>query len=260
MNGELALKYARSRHALGAEGSDFARARRQQKIIESAKEKILNLKMLLNPVKITNILNELNEHVSTNLKIWEIVKLWDDFKDIKKEDITNKVLDNSPSGLLFDTITEQGAYMLMPRSGDYKEIQYFINNVFSDAPEPIKNEASEEEATIEVRNGTWINGLASQISLDLERYGFNIIRIGNSSRQGFEKSVIYDLSFGKKNKSLDILKEKTGANIALGLPDWLKEDIEKDIAGETRPIQPDFILILGQDADVTNSGMTNPVE
>ena len=33
MDGELALKYARSRHALGIEGSDFARSKRQQKIL-----------------------------------------------------------------------------------------------------------------------------------------------------------------------------------------------------------------------------------
>jgi len=260
MDGDLALKYARSRHAFGVEGSDFARAKRQQKIIEAAKEKILTFKLLFSPTKITNILDEFEEHVSTNLKVWEIVKLWDMLKNIGKENITNKVLDNSPNGLLLDAITEEGAYILTPRSGDYSEIQYLINNVFSDAPPQLKNEVVEEKATIEIRNGTWINGLASQISLDLERYGFDVIRIGNSSRQNFEKSVIYDLSFGEKNKSLNILKEKTGANISLGLPDWLKEDIEKDLTGETHPIQPDFILILGQDADVTNSGIINSEE
>jgi len=260
MDGDLALKYARSRHAFGIEGSDFARARRQQKIIEAAKEKILTFKLLFSPSKITNILDEFEEHVSTNLKVWEIVKLWDMLKEIEKENIINKVIDNDPNGLLADTITEEGAYVLLPRSGDYSEIQYFINNIFSDAPLQLKTEVVEEKSTIEVRNGTWINGLASQVSLDLERYGFDVIRIGNSSRQNFEKSVIYDLSFGEKNKSLNILKEKTGANISLGLPDWLKEDIEKDLAGETSPVQPDFILILGQDADVTNSGIINPEE
>ena len=260
MDGSLALKYARSRHAAGVEGSDFARARRQQKILEAAKEKILSLKILFKPTKISNILNELEEHVSTNLKIWEMVRLWDMFKDIEKESIVNKVLDNSPNSLLAETITDEGAYVLVPRGGDYTEVQYFINNIFSDAPMQLKTEVEEEKSTIEVRNGTWINGLASQVSLDLERYGFIVVRIGNSSRQNFEKSVIYDLSFGKKNKSLNILKEKTNANISLGLPEWLKEDIEKDITGEADPVQPDFILILGQDADITSSGLINPVE
>ena len=49
MDGELALKYARSRHADGVEGSDFARARRQQKIIEAVKDKLLYSNLLLNP-------------------------------------------------------------------------------------------------------------------------------------------------------------------------------------------------------------------
>lgn len=41
MNGEVALKFARSRHATGEEGTDFARSIRQQKIILSIKEKLV---------------------------------------------------------------------------------------------------------------------------------------------------------------------------------------------------------------------------
>ena len=42
MNGELALKYVRSRNASGDEGTDIAREKRQQKVIEAIKEKILS--------------------------------------------------------------------------------------------------------------------------------------------------------------------------------------------------------------------------
>lgn len=47
MNGALALKFARSRHAEGEEGSDFARSVRQQKIILAIKNKILGSKIYL---------------------------------------------------------------------------------------------------------------------------------------------------------------------------------------------------------------------
>jgi len=43
MDGTLALKYVRSRHADGDEGTDFARSRRQQDIILALKEKIMKL-------------------------------------------------------------------------------------------------------------------------------------------------------------------------------------------------------------------------
>ena len=40
---------------------------------------------------------------------------------------------------------------------------------------------------LDSRNGTWINGLAGQASVDLERYGFVVTKISNSSRQNFQK-------------------------------------------------------------------------
>jgi len=257
MDGELALKYARSRHAAGIEGSDFARARRQQKILEAAKNKLLSKYILFKPRLISNIIDEFKEHISTNLKIWEIIKLWDTFKDVKKEDIINKVLDNSPNGLLVNMQGEDGAYLLFPRSGDFAEIQYLVNNIFSDAPPEKKSEVVVEKASVEIRNGTWINGLASQTALDVEKYGFDIIRVGNCSKQNFQKSVIYDLTYGEKIKSLTILKEKTNANVSFSLPQWLQDDIKKELINETDPVMPDFILIIGQNADTSKSGAEN---
>jgi LCP family protein required for cell wall assembly len=258
MDGALALKYARSRHAAGSEGSDFARARRQQKIMEAAKDQVMSLSTLLNPKLVADIVGEFQDHISTNLKIWEMLKLWEIFKDTSRDKIVNKVLDNAASGLLYDTISEDGAYILLPKSGDFTEIQYFINNIFSDAPAELTTGVTSENATIEVRNGTWINGLASQVALDLEHLGFTVVRVGNSSHQNFQKSVIYDLTYGEKDKSLTVLKNKTGANISYGLPQWLIDEIKNDLAIEKNPVQPDFVIILGQEADKTGSGVENP--
>lgn len=258
MDGDLALKYARSRHAYGVEGSDFARARRQQKIIEAAKDRFLSKNTLLRPTIITNIIDQLQEHVSTNLKIWEVIKLWSLVKDVSKDNIINKVLDNSSSGLLMDTRGEDGAYLLTPRSGDFSEIQYLANNIFSDAPTQKKEKVIVEKATLEVRNGTWINGLASITAMDLEKYGFNVSRVGNSSQQNYQKSVIYDLTYGEKMESLSVLKEKTGANVSFNMPQWLIDEIKAEVSDEKNPEQPDFVLVLGQDADKTSSGANNP--
>jgi len=257
MDGELALKYARSRHAVGPQGSDFARAKRQQKIIQAAKDKVLSLNTLFKPRMVANIINEYRDHVDTNLKTWEMIKLWDMFKHVDSNDITNRVLDNGPNGLLEAKMSEQGAYILEPRSGDFAEIQYFVHNVFSDAPQNMKTQVAEEKVAVEVLNGTWINGLASQTAVDLEKYGFEISRVGNCSKQKFQKSVIYDLTYGEKMKSLEILKDRTEADVSFGLPDWLVDEISSDIDKEEQPTKPDFILVLGQNADDTDSGAEN---
>ncbi len=260
MDGGLALKYVRSRHTVGVEGSDFARARRQQKVLQAVKDKAFSLNLLFKPKTIINIIDTLEEHFSTNLKMWEMVKLWDMSKDFKTENIITRVLDNSPSGLLVDMINESGAYILVPRYGDFAEIQYLVNNIFSDAPIEIKTKVVTEKASIEVLNGTWINGLASEVALDLEKYGFNIIRTGNAGRQNFEKSVIYDLTYGEKMQSLTVLKDKTNANVSFGLPQWLINELSEEFADKENLEQPDFILILGQDADTSASGVENVEE
>ncbi len=260
MDGELALKYVRSRHAIGREGSDFARSKRQQKVLEAVKDKILSKHILFKPRMIAGIINELNEHVSTNLKIWEIVKLWNMFKGIKNEDIIRRGLDNSPNGLLFDMITKEGAYILVPRSGDFAEIQYMVNNIFSDAPVETKKRVITEDTAIEVLNGTWVNGLAGRVALDLGKYGFEIVRTGNFNQKNFKKSVIYDLTYGDKINSLTILKDKTGADVNFGLPEWLITDLSKQIPSEKNIKQPDFILIIGQDMDNSASGIENTVK
>jgi polyisoprenyl-teichoic acid--peptidoglycan teichoic acid transferase len=259
MDGSLALKYARSRHAYGVEGSDFARAKRQQKIIEAVKDKVLNVNMLLQPMTISNITGQLQDHVSTNLQVWEMLKLWSAFKDIKKENIINKVLDNGPDGMLVDARGYEGAYLLEPKSGDFGEIQYFVNNIFNNtAPAQTKTNVLQEKATVEVRNGTWVNGLAGKKAIDLEKYGFTISRIGNSSQRNVEKTTIYDLTYGAKKDSLAILKDRTKANVSLEMPQWLTDEISREVAADKKIVKPDFILIIGQDADSTNSGSANP--
>ncbi len=260
MDGQLALKYVRSRHAYGVEGSDFARSRRQQKVLEAVKEKVLSLNILFKPTTISKMISDISDNYQSNLKIWELVKLWNLAKNIKNENIINRVLDNSPSGLLVDTIGLEGAYLLTPRNGDFSEIKYLVNNIFNDAPAADKQKVKLEKAAIEVRNGTWINGLANQAAMDLEKYGFNIVRVGNTSQQNFEKSVIYDLTYGAKIQALTVLKNRTGANVALGLPQWLMDDLAKEISNETKLVQPDFIIVLGRDADKTHSGVENTAQ
>lgn len=260
MDGELALKYVRSRRSTGIEGSDFARSHRQQKVLQAVKAQILNLHIIFKPRMVAKIINTLQEHILTNLKVWEIVKLWSIVKDTDSSNITIKVLDNSEGGLLIDFISSDGAYVLQPRSGDFAEIQYLVQNIFTGAPPQKKREVTEEYPELEIQNGTWINGLAQRAATDLEKYGFIIVSVDDAARQNYEHSIIFDLTYGEKIKSLTILKDKTNARVNYGLPDWLITELEEQNINKTDLVQPDFILILGQDADKTKSGIENPEE
>lgn len=253
MDGALALKFARSRHGVGGEGSDFARARRQQKILEAVKDKLFSLNVLFKPRMIGRIIDDYREHISTSLGVSELVRLWSLTKDVEKEQIVNKVLDNGPNGLLVDRIGEDGAYLLLPRSGDFSQIEYMVKNVFAEAPAETKKKITKEKVSIEILNGTWINGLANRASLDLEKYGFEVVFIGNASQRNFQKSVIYDLTGGGKPESLALLKEKTRANLAYGLPEWLENDMTRSSSTKKQGSRPDFVLVLGEEANTASN-------
>ena len=64
MDGETALMYSRSRHSLhNNEGTDFARARRQQKVIIALRDKLLSSESLTNPKTLIGIFSSIAGNV-----------------------------------------------------------------------------------------------------------------------------------------------------------------------------------------------------
>lgn len=135
MNGDLALQYVRSRHALGIEGSDFARSRRQQLVIGAIRDKVLSLGTLLNPVKVFGIINTIRVNVNTDIPEDE----YDDFiklaNKMRGATIHSYVIDQGDSetekyGLLVNPPLEDysGRWVLAPRlgKGNFTEIQEYV--------------------------------------------------------------------------------------------------------------------------------------
>lgn len=233
MNGEQALQFARSRKGNNGEGSDFSRAKRQQKILLAVKEKFFSLQTLLNPKRINNILNDLGDHVSTNLEVWEMLKAIELVKVSDTHNIITKVIDNQEQGLLYSDRTEDGAYVLIPKAGlgNYSEIQRLARNIFDERT------TVNEEARIEIRNGTKKIGLAQKTAEKLTTLGLSVMSVGNARTQTQNtKTVIYDFSRGAKKDTLELLRDVFQANIAEGIPQYLDKN-------ETI----DFLIILGED-------------
>ncbi len=130
MDGKTALKYARSRHAMGLEGSDFARSARQQKIISAMKEKVISANTFINPKKINSLLTAYNENVTTNLQMWELLRLANIGKDVDSSTIINESLTNAADGLLYSNMID-GAYVLLPKGGNFKIIQALWAEIFN---------------------------------------------------------------------------------------------------------------------------------
>ena len=138
MNGETALEFVRSRHASQAiEASDFARSKRQEKVIKAFKDKALSLQTLLNPGKIINLYTTLQGSIDMDIKQSE----FDDFirlaEKMKSAKIQSIVIDQGDEqtqrpGLLINPPTSSDynyAWMLIPRegNGNFSEIQKYIS-------------------------------------------------------------------------------------------------------------------------------------
>lgn len=67
MDGATALKFARSRHAQGDEGTDFARSARQEKIIAAVRTKLLTGKVLTNKNLLTALYENFRQSVINDI-------------------------------------------------------------------------------------------------------------------------------------------------------------------------------------------------
>ena len=179
MNGDTALKYARSRETT----SDFDRAKRQQIVILAVKDKMMSLGILSNPVKINGILQSLGNHIKTSFSASELNDLFAIAKDFDQSKVINKVIDNSQNGLLVDS--SEGSYHLLPKSGNFLDIQKFVKNVF-DAEDSVTSMVD-----VEVYNGTKTVGIAGKLADTLKKDGFSVTKIENSDKL-YDKTTILD--------------------------------------------------------------------
>ncbi len=238
-NGETALKYARTRH--DAEG-DFGRAKRQQQIMQSAKNKAFSLGTIVNPMRIAEIFDVLGDHIHTNISPNEIEPFIALIKKLDTQNITTVVIDAwQPGSLLMSTRqygSGGGISGLTPRTGNYKEIRERAELIF-DLQKIAQREKDihGEEPTITLINTTSDTDLPERVSGLLKKIGFQSITVfsdpKNKKNVPQETTAIVDRTSGSKPFSLDELIKKVPATKGA-------TDIDKKITS-------DFAIMLGND-------------
>jgi LCP family protein required for cell wall assembly len=138
MDGQTALEYARSRHSLdNNEGSDFARAKRQQKVIEAVIDKIIS-NSLLDPQSVMNLFNVIQDNVK--ISEFTLKDIEAGVKELKKfqEDGETYSFVLDPTAGAGKLVTSQNvvnteAYAIGPVKGlgQYQDIQEYMKHVWS---------------------------------------------------------------------------------------------------------------------------------
>ena len=172
--------------------------------------------LLTNPAKALAVLDLLKDSIETNLTIPEMKRALELTKDFDPTKIVTKVFDDSPAGLLYGTrVGEQ--YALKPVGDDFKTISDYVAKVVSgeQSVEAADQEiASTEPLKVEVLNGTTTTGLAGKITTKLKAQGYNVVTTGNNATKGFTKTMVYDLSGGKRSWDLKRLASALKAEIS----------------------------------------------
>jgi len=159
----------------------------------------------------------------------------------------------------------------VPRGGDFKEIIAQFNAALLEspaeetivspttdshidesseivAPSPTINPAdlpAKANAKLDIRNSTAINGLAARTRTKLQKYGFTVVNVSNTSHKNLPTTTIYDLTYGAKPEDLALLQYQTKAVAVQNIPDWLAAETSELLKNKQDMTQPDFILILG---------------
>lgn len=243
MDGQRALIYVRSRHGSNGEGSDFARAKRQQKILLALKEKLLSFNTLANPLRLNNIRKSLEKHISADLEFADIMSLLRLGKEANLNQIIHFVLNDSPDGFLRTGYSPAGAFILEPKTGDFEVINKTIKNIFAALPAAADDTPAQAKPAlpanqIEIQNGTWIAGLAARLKKRLEDENFSIATIGNTAARPQSVSGIYQIRDSSSPAVLQALQEE------LRLP--IRENLPADI---TPTSTTEILIVLGEDME-----------
>jgi LCP family protein required for cell wall assembly len=189
-DGEMALKYARTRRGTG--DGDFTRMQRQQQVILAVRDRVLslpNLPQLI--VQLPQLARNLGESLETDVPPDTMFKLAKWAQQIDGENIRMESLDRR---VTTDRKTEDGQSVLIY---DRERARPIIESLFNGAtPEATATEGSQgerlesEDARIAVYNGTNVTGLAQRVAHFLSMQGIDVVSIDNADRSDYEQTTL----------------------------------------------------------------------
>jgi anionic cell wall polymer biosynthesis LytR-Cps2A-Psr (LCP) family protein len=166
------------------------------------------------------------------------LRLFDEFASID----TDRTSIQSVSGNIREI---SGQTLLLP-SWDGNLIKQIVSQTLGAITRQAEGSLSERVFTVEILNGTNVNGLANRTAELLRSFGYDVISIGNADRNDYEVSEIIDRSgfadvvaaFGEIIHCRNIRSEAP-----------LQENPEVELESQYVEYRSDFTFIIGRDFD-----------
>jgi LCP family protein required for cell wall assembly len=193
LSGDLALGYARARYT---EGGDFDRAKRQQEVIMSIRDRILDYKMMPKLIAKAPILyQEISSGIKTNLSLDQVIRLATSAMNIEREDIKTYVIDATCVEMAKTPDGSQDILIPIPDRIRILRDEAFTTGgplgpaAVSNVSEGDASLVGSENARVSIQNGSWLSGLAGTTSEYLKTYGFNVLEAVDG--QASDATTIY---------------------------------------------------------------------
>ncbi len=196
LDGETALKYARSRHTT----SDFDRSERQQQLLKAMAEKARSLEWHKDPTILVDFLKIFSDHVEYTFSLRELIGLAGAGQDIEPSRLLTMQLSDrnglygtlaNPGGFLYSPPRDlfEGASVLLPVSipeypVTWKQLQTLRTLLFETRSIYLA------QPVISILNTGGPSGAARTLATEIIRYGFNVDYIDNASMEDRATSVV----------------------------------------------------------------------
>ncbi len=227
MDGERALIFARSRHAAGEEGTDYARSVRQQKIIQAAKNKVVSLNLIADAGKINELFTVIGDSFHTNMSPGQMLRAYNITKDFGDDQTISLSLDPESGLICPQTLEESGAFVLtVCPSKTTADIQDYFKNSFS------TGQLTSEKATVWLADSSVTGKLYKKAETELNNAGLTVYKVVYGGKP-LNQTVVYTVN--NKPTTAEFITGKLDASPVSLPPPGIKID----------PNKVDVIVILG---------------
>ncbi|HMB25770.1 MAG TPA: LCP family protein [Anaerolineales bacterium] len=197
LNGTVALAYARCRHLeQGCTNGDVGRAKRQQKVIFGIRDKVLQ------PENFTSLLSQapklydtFSDGIHTNLTLDDAIKLAVLARDIPRENIKNRVIENDMVALDMVILGGQNASIMKPMPD---KIRVLRDEIFttSGAAGPLAQGdpialMQADGARVRLLNATSTKQLDERTASYLSKQGLTVTELGSTKLSGRTVIILY---------------------------------------------------------------------
>lgn len=242
MDGEVALKYARSRKTT----SDFDRAARQQQILYAIKDQALKTDTLLSKEKIKNILTALKENIETNIKVQEILTLGSFAEGFTPDQLVHRLIHDDPTqcgGFVYTPMREAygGMFVLVP-AGGFEFLHLYADLNFN-TPKIIP--AGDK---IHILNGTGSAGTAGEAKQIFQRFCFDITRFSNArSKEIKETTYYYQIKLDENGEAVETPEPLSIKFLQKLIPGKVSTQIPQEYITEGYFNSANILIEIGED-------------